>query len=511
MTTTEGVAAVATPRQLAVLQFAVLVVAICAIIYELIIATISSYLLGDSVYQFSITIGLFMFAMGLGSYITKLLHAELLGIFIVVELLLAVVGGTCSTTLFLVFPYGPVYRPTMYVLTILIGLMVGLEIPILLRILAERGGVRQSVAHVLSLDYFGALVGSVAFPLILLPDLGLFRSSFAIGLLNLGVAAATIFVFRGMIRYVRCFAAVTALLVIGLLIGAVYSIELTSFAEDQLYRERIVYLNQTPYQRVVVTVNEETDNHSLYLDGHLQFAERDEYRYHEGLVHPVMSIPGSRERVLILGGGDGMAAREVLRYPGAKQIVLVDIDPDVIHFCRTFPAIRSLNKGALDDARLRVENTDAFVYVRETQDRFDRVILDLPDPHNEVLGKMYSVEFYRMLARLLRPGARVVTQGTSPFHTREVFSSIRATMLAAGFRMLSYQLNVPSFGQWGFHLAALDADPKMPDLLVPTRFLTQELLSAATVFARDDAPLEGVTNSIFEPKLYDLYRRSIDR
>jgi spermidine synthase len=511
MTTPADVAATATPRQLAVLQLAVLVVAICAIIYELIIATISSYLLGDSVYQFSITIGLFMFAMGLGSYLTKLLHTELLGTFIAVELLLALVGGTCSITLFLVFPYGPVYRPTMYVLTILIGMMVGLEIPILLRILAKRGGVRQSVAHVLTLDYFGALVGSVAFPLILLPDLGLFRSSFAIGLLNLGVAAVTIFAFRGMIRHVRVYAVVTALLALGLLAGTVFAIELTNFAEDQLYRERIVYLNHTPYQRVVVTVNEQTDNHSLYLDGHLQFAERDEYRYHEGLVHPVMSMTGSRERVLILGGGDGMAAREVLRYPDVKHVVLVDIDPDVTEFCRTFPAIRSLNQGALDDARLTVNNTDAFNYVRETDQRFDRVILDLPDPHNEVLGKLYSVEFYRMLVHLLKPGARVVTQSTSPFHTREVFASIRATMSAAGYRLLSYQLNVPSFGQWGFHLAALDQDPKMPDLLVTTRFLTKELLAAATVFARDDSPADGVINSIFAPKLYDLYSRSIDR
>lgn len=498
----------ATPRQLAILQFAVLVVAICAIIYELIIATVSSYLLGDSVYQFSITIGLFMFAMGLGSYVSKLLRADLLTTFLAVELLLAVIGGTCSTTLFLVFPYGAVYRPTMYVLTILIGLMVGLEIPILLRILAERGGVRESVAHVLSLDYLGALIGSVSFPLLLLPDLGLFRSSFAIGLLNLGVAMATLVAFRRQIRRAGLFAAATLLLGVGLAAGTVYAIALTSFAEDQLYRDRIVYLQQTPYQRVVVTVDEPTGVHSMYLDGHLQFDGHDEYRYHEGLVHPLLSMPGPRASVLILGGGDGMAAREVLRYPDVERVVLVDIDPAVTEFCRTFPAIKELNSGSLDDQRLTVVHADAFNYVRDCELRFDRAVLDLPDPHNEVLAKLYSVEFYRMIQRVLSDGGALVTQSTSPYHTRQTFASVGATLRAAGFRTLAYQLQVPSFGPWGFTLARRDHTPRMPTLQLATRFLNAELLTAATVFGNDDAPTGGIVNSIFEPKLYELYNRA---
>jgi spermidine synthase len=509
--TDEPATIAATPRQLAILQFAVLVVAICAIIYELIIATVSSYLLGDSVYQFSITIGLFMFAMGLGSYVSKLLRSDLLTTFLAVELLLAVIGGTCSITLFLVFPFGSVYRPTMYVLTILVGLMVGLEIPILLRILAERGGVRESVAHVLSLDYLGALIGSVSFPLLLLPDLGLFRSSFAIGLLNVGVALATLLAFRRQIRRAGLFAAVTALLGVGLAVGAVQAIALTGFAEDQLYRERIVHLQQTPYQRVVVTVDERTNAHAMYLDGHLQFHEHDEYRYHEGLVHPLLSTPGTRESVLILGGGDGMAAREVLRYPDVQRVVLVDIDPAVTGFCRTFPAIKALNGGALDDPRLTVVHADAFNYVRECQLRFDRAVLDLPDPHNEVLAKLYSVEFYRLLRGVLHEAGTLVTQSTSPFHTRRTFASIGATLRAAGFRTLPYQLQMPSFGPWGFTLASRDHAPRMPALLVPTRFLNAELLRAATVFGEDDAPTGGLVNSIFEPKLYELYHRANEK
>ncbi|MFK7742912.1 MAG: polyamine aminopropyltransferase [Planctomycetota bacterium] len=501
----------ATPRQLAILQLAVLVVAICAIIYELIIATVSSYLLGDSVYQFSITIGLFMFAMGLGSYVTKLLTRHLLTTFLAVELILAAIGGTCSTTLFLVFPYGTAYRPTMYVLTILIGMMVGLEIPILLRILAERGGVRKSVAHVLSLDYIGALIGSVSFPLLLLPDLGLFRSSFAIGLLNIAVAFATLLAFRKQIPRAGLFAAATALLAIGLAAGAVFAITLTSFAEGQLYRERIVYLQQTPYQRIVVTNDDRTNVPAMYLDGHLQFDGRDEYRYHEGLVHPLLSMPGGRASVLILGGGDGMAAREVLRYDDVQSVTLVDIDPAVTEFCRTFPAIRELNRGALDDPRLTVVHTDAFQFVRACEQRFDRIVLDLPDPHNEALAKLYSVEFYRMLKSVLHRSGALVTQSTSPLHSRRAFSSIRATLSAADFLPLSYHLQIPSFGPWGFHLAALQRQPSMPAMQLETQFLHAELLQAATVFGNDEAPVDGVVNSIFEPKLYELYNRANEK
>ncbi|MEZ4475168.1 MAG: polyamine aminopropyltransferase [bacterium] len=499
-------------RQLAVLQGSVLVVALCGIVYELIIASVSAYLLGNSVYQFSITIGLFMFAMGVGSYITKRIEADLLERFVQVEIAVALVGGLSSTLLFLVFPSRAFYVPVMYGLIIVIGTLVGLEIPILTRLLSRAGSLRDSIAHVLSLDYLGALVGSVAFPLVLLPQLGLFRASFAIGLLNFGVALLNVWLFAGALRRPRRLAAAAVVGTALLTGGMLYGNAVTAFAEGRLFADTIIYREQTPYQRIVVTRNDVTGKVRLFLDGHLQFAEQDERRYHEALVHPIMGLPGSRGRVLILGGGDGMAAREVFAWPGVERVDLVDIDPAMTTLCRTFAPVARLNEGALDDARLTVHNEDAFSYVREHTAEFDRILIDLPDPHNEALSKLYSVEFYRMVRRALRPGGFFVTQSTSPFFTREAFWSIAATVEAAGMAPQSYHITVPSFSVWGFTLAgeAGTAVPE-PSITVPTRFMSADVLAAARVFPADTVATEVAVNSIFEPSLYQLYLKGLYR
>jgi spermidine synthase len=396
-------------------------------------------------------------------------------------------------------------------LTIAIGILVGLEIPFLMRILAPSGGVRRSVAHVLGLDYVGALIGSLAFPLLLLPHLGLFRASFAIALLNLLVAIVTLIAFAGLLRRFRLLLAVTACIGIALVAGITFASWITSFAEDRLFAERVVLRQQTPYQRIIVTMDELSGEHRLYLDGHLQFAERDEHRYHEGLVHPVMAAGAPPRDVLILGGGDGLAVREVLRHASVERVYVVDIDPAMTDLGRDFPVFVRLNEGSLADPRVHVVNVDAFTWVRDADPEWDRVIIDLPDPHGEGLAKLYSVEFYRLVARCLRPGGAMVTQATSPFFTREAFWSIARTMEAADLRVHSYRLNVPSFGDWGFHLAAAGPMPTTIEVDVPTRFLTTEVFAAAGVFGLDTGPVDVPVNSVFEPRLYLLYRGGVDR
>ena len=498
--------------QLAILQASVLVVALCGIVYELIIATISSYLLGNSVYQFSMTIGLFMFAMGIGSYITRSLTKDLVARFVLIEIAISLIGGLTSVLLFVVFPYHIYYAPVMYTLIIIIGTLVGLEIPILTRVLSQSSGLRRSIANVLSLDYFGALVGSVAFPLLLLPMLGLFRSSFVIGLLNVGVASLNIAVFYKLLRHSSLWATITATVGILLIAGMVFGSAITSYAEGQLFADRIIYTKQTPYQRIVVTRNDENGLHRLFLDGHIQFAQRDEYRYHEALVHPVMSVPGKRSNVLILGGGDGLAAREVLKYEDVQSIDLVDIDPAMTDLCSTFPFLKKLNNGSLTNPKVTVHNLDAFDFVRKTPRKYDRVIIDFPDPHNEALGKLYSVEFYRLLERCLENNACFVTQSSSPFVTPEVFWSIAATIKAAGMDIHSYQIQVPSFGGWGFTLASIgNRTPTKFNIAVETRFLTNDVLACAGVFGKDEITTDYVVNSIFAPRLYTLYRKGVNR
>ncbi|MEW6348138.1 MAG: polyamine aminopropyltransferase [Thermodesulfobacteriota bacterium] len=501
-----------TPSQLVVLLASILVVALCGIAYELIIGTVSSYLLGNSVYQFSITIGLFMFAMGLGAYLSKLLVTELVTGFVLIEIAVSLVGGLCSLVLFLVFPYFSFYRPVMYTLIVVIGALVGLEIPILTRVLTLKQSLRFSIAHVLSLDYVGALIGSIAFPLVLLPHLGLFRSSFAIGLLNILVALFNVHVFQRTLRRPGLIAVLCGAVALALIACTVAATKIGSFAEGRLFADDIVFRHQSPYQRIVVTKSPVNGELRLYLDGHLQFCDRDEHRYHEALVHPVMSASGNRDRVLILGGGDGMAAREVLKYPDVKTIDLVDIDPVITDMSKDFPVIRRANQDSLRDPKVRIHHDDAFVFVRQSRDKFQRVIIDLPDPHNEGLCKLYSAEFYKMLSGCMDQGAMLTTQSSSPFYTREVFWSIAKTLQAAGFSTHSYHVAIPTFGIWGFTLAAKDGPaPNDFKITVPTRFLTRETMVAASIFGRDVGPTEVPVNTLFEPKLYQLYLKALER
>ncbi|MGK0358453.1 MAG: spermidine synthase [Bradymonadia bacterium] len=499
-------------KQLAVLQASVLVVALCGIAYELIIATVSSYLLGNSVYQFSITIGLFMFAMGIGSYLTKRIETNLVTRFIKIEIAVAVIGGLSSTILFMVYPYRAFYTPVMYTQIIIIGTLVGLEIPILTRILSRREELKESIAHVLSLDYLGALIGSVGFPLLLLPHLGLFRSSFAIGLLNFAVGMLNVVVFWNVLKNARRYM-IVCLVGIGVLTaGMIWGSAVTAYAEGRLFASTIIYRQQTPYQRIIVVRDDLSGKVRLFLDGHLQFAETDEHRYHEALVHPVLSLPGTRENVLILGGGDGMAAREIFKYPDVQRVDLVDIDPAMTELCREFPPILRLNKGSLDDARVTVHNTDAFNWVKEHQGTYDRIIIDLPDPHNESLSKLYSKEFYKMVKRSLRDGGYFVTQSTSPFFTREAFRSIGVTVEAAEMSVYQYHVTVPTFNVWGFTLAAKSGPvPTQFDITVPTRFVTNEVMVAAGIFAPDTQTSIAQVNSVFEPTMYEMYLKGMYR
>lgn len=498
--------------QTAVLMFSVLTVALCGIVYELLIATVSSYLIGDSVRQFSVTIGLFMAAMGLGAYLTRFMEERLIASFVVIEILVALVGGLSTSILFLVFPWSGLYQPTMYVLILLVGTLVGMEIPILTRVLSETGGIRRSIAEVLSLDYAGALIGSIAFPLVLLPFLGIFRASFAIGLFNGAVALFNVAVFSGLFRSARQYAALAIAVCVALALGFAFSERITAFAEGQLYADRIIFSEQTPYQKIILTREEGTGRHRLYLDGHIQFAEVDEYRYHEALVHPVLSAVAAPRKVLVLGGGDGLAVREILKHSGIGKITLVDIDPAMTQIASILAPLRRLNQDALRDSRVAVVNGDAFQFLRQSKELFDCVIIDLPDPHSEALSKLYSVEFYKLLLRRLAAGGLMVSQSTSPLLTKETFWSIGQTMTAAGFKVFRYQVNVPSFsGGWGFTVAgraegfpaAFSVDRSK------SRFLSSEVMAAAAVFAGDEQPTASLINSIFEPKLYLTYNREV--
>ncbi|MFI5311879.1 MAG: polyamine aminopropyltransferase, partial [Gemmatimonadales bacterium] len=287
----------------AALLVSVFLIASAGLIYELVAGALASYLLGDSVLQFSTVIGTYLFAMGVGSWLSRYLGRGLVAQFIGIELMVALVGGFSSMTLMLAFAYTSGFRLVLYVLVTMIGILVGLEIPLLMRILRDRFAFKDVIANVLTFDYLGALVASLAFPIILVPKLGLVRSALLFGIVNAGVALWTTYLFAPLLvrrRALRTASAVT----LGLLcVGMAGAGRVTHVAEDNIYSDDVIFSRDTRYQHIVLTAWK--DDLRLYLNSHLQFSSRDEYRYHEALVHPALaSLPFAR-RVLVLGGGDG--------------------------------------------------------------------------------------------------------------------------------------------------------------------------------------------------------------
>jgi spermidine synthase len=375
-----------------VLFISVFLIAACGLIYELIAGTLASYLLGDSVLQFSTVIGSYLFAMGIGSFLSRYIARGLVSRFIYVELMVGLIGGFSSSLLFLAFAYTESFRLLLYALVLLIGTLVGLEIPLLMRILKERFRFRDLVAHVLTFDYLGALGASLLFPLLLVPRLGLVRSAMLFGLINAAVALWSTYLFRDQIGRSLGLRIAGVLVLAALGTGMVAADRIASIADDNLYADEVIFSRNTRYQRIVLT--KWKDDIRLFLSSHLQFSSRDEYRYHEALVHPGLAAITNAKRVLVLGGGDGLAVREVLKYPSIEQVTLVDLDPEMTSLFKNNSMLVELNAASLKSPKVRIINEDAFPWLDRNNDVFDFVVVDFPDPTNFSLGKLYTTAFY---------------------------------------------------------------------------------------------------------------------
>ena len=452
----------------AILLLSVLVVATCGLIYELLAGTLASYLLGDSVTQFSTVIGSYLFAMGVGSFLSRYVRGDEMGVFIRVEIMIAMLGGWSAAGLFLAFPMAADFRILLYALVLAIGVLVGLEIPLLIRILRGRFAFRNLVSNVLTYDYVGALIASLAFPLVLVPRLGMIRTGMVFGLANVAVAVALLWVLRRERRVAGDMLA--ALLVAGSLVAGLFLGErIQRAAEIAYYGEGVIYARSTPYQRLVLA--RRGGDLRLYLNGNLQFSSRDEYRYHEALVWPVLGRVEHPSRVLVLGGGDGLAAREILRDRRVEHVDLVDLDPEMTRMFRQIPQLSALNQGSLSNPRLKVTNADAFRWVRAARGAYDAILIDFPDPTDYALGKLYTVSFYREVARLLAPQGVMVVQSTSPMVAPRSYWTVAQTLEAAGLSTRGYHAYVPSFGEWGYTLAAHQSPVMAAHLPTGLRFL----------------------------------------
>ncbi|MBK5291830.1 MAG: polyamine aminopropyltransferase [Acidobacteriia bacterium] len=489
----------------AVLFLSVFLIAACGLIYELIAGTLASYLLGDSVLQFSTVIGTYLFAMGIGSYWSRFLHKVLVARFVMIELMVGLVGGFSSSLLFLAFAYTESFRFILYALVVVIGTLVGLEIPLLMRILKERFQFHDLVANILTFDYLGALGASILFPLLLVPRLGLVRSALLFGMLNAAVALWSTWVFREHLARTAGLRVACVLGLLGLAGGMLAADRITAMAEHNLYADEIILARTTRYQRIIVTRFK--DDLRLFLNSHLQFSSRDEYRYHEALVHPGLAARPSARRVLVLGGGDGLAVREILRYPGVASVTLVDLDPEMTGLFTTHPLLSKLNGLALRDPRVKVVNEDAFVWLDQTREQFDFVVIDFPDPTNFSLGKLYTTAFYRALSRHVTAGGLVSVQSTSPLFARQSYWCVVETMKQSGWRTYPYHVYVPSFGEWGFVLAShagssFEVGGQLPDDL---RFLTMANVGHLFLFPRDMEAVEVEPNRLNDQVLVRYY------
>ncbi|MER5768671.1 polyamine aminopropyltransferase [Streptomyces sp. NPDC001985] len=472
----------------------VFVCAACGLVYELELVALASYLIGDSVTQASVVLSVMVFAMGVGSLLAKRLRCRAVVGFGLLELALALIGGCSAMALYASFAWLGESRAVLVAFSLTIGVLIGAELPLLMSLIqrVSRRDVEGTVADLFAADYVGALVGGLAFPFLLLPWLGQLTSGLLTGAVN-SVAGGLLVLWlfrRDLTPRSRAWLLLANLAVLAVLgTAAVLVDDFERAARRAVYGDRVRVAVQTGMQEVVITGGREGPV-DLFLDGRLWAGERDERRYHEALVHPAML--GPHRRVLILGGGDGLAAREVLRYPAAASVTVLEADPGVVELARTDPALSGLNGRAYRDHRIRVVTGDAFGWLREPRGRWDVVIVNLPDPGITRSAKFYSREFYGLLTAALADGGRLVVHAGPPETRPRTYWTVDATLRAAGFTTSPYRatgrLSGPGRADdpgatprtWGFLLAALGRPPPLglDPAAPPLRSLTPSGLAA---------------------------------
>lgn len=494
-------------KDVVILLLSVFIVGFCTIIYELLIGSVSSYFLGDSIKQFSIVIGLTMTAMGLGTLISRIVNKNLIYYFILIEVALGVIGGLCVPALYFAYTIEEIYYPTMIILIIIIGCLIGLEIPLLTRIMEKYYNLKDNISNVLSLDYLGAFAATLAFPFLLLPFFGIFESSIIAGFLNLVVSLINFIQFKDKILRKKStkLSALICIIFVFLIGFFMFSKELVKTWENNIFEDKVIFSKQTPYQKLVMTKNKEDIR--LFIDGNVQFSSIDEYRYHELLIHIPMSLVHERKNVLILGGGDGLAAREILKYNDVEHITVVDLDKEMTDLALNNRYLKELNQNSFTNPKVKIINDDAFKFIENSNEFYDVIIIDLPDPNNSSLARLYSREFYKIVRKKLSHTGIMVTQATSPFFSSEAYWCVNESLKAAGFKYTyPYHIYVPSFGDWGFVLASnIKYDTDDINITVDTRFIDKDTAFGAFKLERDILRDNIEYSTMDSPKILDYY------
>ncbi|WP_257351929.1 polyamine aminopropyltransferase [Pseudalkalibacillus decolorationis] len=495
------------------------IVSICGIIFEVLFGALGSYILGDGVKQYTLTISLFLTGMGIGSFLSERVMKKLVQAFIIIEFSVAFIGGFSAFLLFGVTAYLGSGSDAIFLYTtiLVVGTLTGLELPILIRKANEIGvQINKSTARVLFSDYAGGLIGGLLFIYLFRPQFGLVKTAFLVAIINIIVALWVLYTFRKEITHLKMFSVIGGGLFILLLGGAMYGEEMAFSFEQKLYSDPIIYTEETKYQRIILT--KEQGDLRLYLDGQLQFSSSDEYRYHETLVHIPMSLAERRENILVLGGGDGLALREIEKYEDPKNITLVDLDPRMVELAKNNPQLAKLNENAFENKKVNVVHKDAFDFMEEADGFYDVILVDLPDPNNETLNKLYTLEFYSLLRNHLNPGGMIMVQSTSPVFATEVYWTIDHTIGETGMNTENFHLDIPSFGNWGFVLASRNPiDISKININVETQYLSTELIPSLTKFGKDEdgtitkddgQKVELKPNTLIRPNIIEKYEKA---
>ncbi|MFK0293547.1 polyamine aminopropyltransferase [Streptomyces sp. NPDC090442] len=442
----------------------VFVCAACGLVYELELVAMASYLTGDSVTQASVVLSFMVFAMGVGALLAKRLRCRAAVGFGAVETVLALVGGSSAMALYACFAWLGQSRTALVGFSLGIGVLIGAEIPLLMTLIqrVRRQDAGGAVADLFAADYVGALVGGLAFPFLLLPCLGQLTGTLVTGAVNqLAGAVLVLWLFGRDLtpraRWVLLAANALALALLGA--GMALAGPFEQAARRAVYGTAARVAEQTGVQEVVLTGGTDVPQDDdagrgrkgsgrpleLYLDGRLKVSSDSERAYHQALVGPAMA-GGRHARALVLGGGDGLAARELLRYRAVRSVTVVEIDPEVVRLARTDPGLSALNRHALDDPRVRVVTADSFNWLRQQArsrrgraGQYDVVVSDLPDPGITASTKLYSQEFYGLALRTLAPGGRLAVHAGPPLARARVYWTVEATLRSVGLVTMPYR------------------------------------------------------------------------
>ncbi len=476
-----------------VLKASVFATGLSGIVAEYVMSTLASYLLGNTVLQWTLTLSFMLFAMGVGSRVSKYIINDLLDVFIAVEFTLSLLTGISAVAIYFLSIYIQSVSVLIYLTAFAIGFLIGLEIPLVTRLNNMFEELRINISSVMEKDYYGSLLGGLFFAFFALPKLGLTYTPILLGGVNFSVALLMVVKFRKYIKYGKTVAVSAVSVPVFLFILALIAKPVVLFGEQHKYMDHIIYEKQTPYQKIVIT--QWKKYYWLYLNGNEQFSSFDEYKYHEALVHPAMQLKKTARNILILGGGDGLAAREILKYGSVDSITLVDLDPAVTDLGKNHPVFVRLNRNSLQNPKVRIINTDAYVFLKKSNTLYDVIFIDLPDPKNVTLARLYSVQFYRLVRTRLGRNGIVVTQATSPFFSRKAFICILKSIKAAGFTAVGYHNHIPTLGEWGFVLGLNNStwdDERLSRTLrkqkfntVPVRYINDKIMCAMLTFGND--------------------------